>query len=130
MYMPWLQLTHTDTDTETETERESSETHRLHMFHLRVCLCNLQLHKTANKVANITIHGGLAAAPGAGGDNEQQQRARRQNAKKSTFCGKGLKRAIQPLGVGALALPSRELGQQLELRLGLGLGLGLGALPL
>lgn len=27
----------------------------LHMFHLRVCLCNLQSHKTANKVANIMV---------------------------------------------------------------------------
>lgn len=51
----------------------------LHMFHLRVCLRNLQSHKTANKVANIMVETGRGQWTGEGATlPEKWQKRKRQ----------------------------------------------------
>lgn len=56
--MPWQSQNSHRTNEGSEGNRESYIYRGdilLHMFHLRVCLRNLQSHKTANKVANIMV---------------------------------------------------------------------------
>lgn len=120
MYMPWQQLTLVHTHTGTHTLAHTLAAHWLHMFHLRVCLCNLQLHKTANKVANITIQstdkrGGEGEERGLGRSNNNKNKkrtTRRQNAKKSTFAAKGFKSATHSKYQRRSAWRGPQAGQQ------------------